>query len=455
MSENRQQPPYQQGEGYQGDKPEHDPPCPDPCDQKPKWRPPDIRTECCPPRTCCPDHESCCTWEEVDDPCIRAASSACSNKDWTKITCKCESSNTHCNCDVWGCGIYPPVYCVPCKPCEKLIPDPKVPDTSGCDDPDRDNCSSDDLRQQLDALKKCISSQQNAKARIEADIKARNERADALNDLIKTFDDILKKYKTERYKLICREDCLKGFYRDINAYFLKFPEAFLNSLRDSINAELCKMEMERCCQVNTERKLSTLTKLIWQQKEAEKELANANKALEIVKDLPKWLDDRFKELETLKDAIAQGLNDPDPEKQKFAFYLFYWKFVPKLCRCFPFPFSCGNKPADTTTQQPQGQGQTQAPTPPPPPEHLGCEPGDWHPSEITVEKLQALICCAWDYARQQKQHLQDVNDHVAEATANRDFVKKKVEDDLKTLDDRIKSGLAKIDKPVVPTSTSR
>ena len=152
-------------------------------------------------------------------------------------------------------------------------------------------------------------------------------------------------------------------------------------------------------------------------------------------------------METLKDAIAQGLNDPDPEKQKFAFYLFYWKFAPKLCRCFPFPFSCGKKPDGDTAYQ----GQTQTP----PPEHLGCDPGDWHPSEITVEKLQALICCAWDYARKQKQALQDVNDQVAAATANRDFVKTKVTDDLKTLDDRIKSGLAKIDKPVVPTSTSR
>lgn len=447
MSEYRQPPPSHYGEEYQGDKPEHDTPCPDPCDQKPPWGPPQIRTECCPKRMCCPDHESCCTWEEVDDPCIRAASADC-KVQWTKITCKCESSNKDCNCDVWGCGVYPPVYCVPCKPCEGLIPDPKDPGDPGCEDPDRDNCTADDLKRQLDALTQCISSQQNAKARIDADIKARGERADALKDLIKNFDDIIKKYKTERYKLICREDCLKGFYRDINGYFLKFPPTFLNSLRDSINAELCKMEMERCCQTNLERKLTTLPKLIWQQQQAEKDLASANKALDIVKDLPKWLDDRFKELETLKDTIAQGLNDLDPELQKFAFYLFYWKFAPKLCRCFPFPFCCETKP-DGDTYQSQGQTQT------PPPEHLGCEPGDWHPSAITVERLQALICCAWDYARKQKQALQDLNDRVADATANRDFVKKKVEDDLKTLDDRIKSGLAKIDKPVVPTSTSR
>ena len=92
------------GEDYERDKPEHDTPCPDPCDQKPPWGPPQIRPECCPTHTCCPDEgKQCCTWEEVDDPCIRAASANC-NVPWTKITCKCESSNKDCNCEVWGCG---------------------------------------------------------------------------------------------------------------------------------------------------------------------------------------------------------------------------------------------------------------------------------------------------------------------------------------------------------------
>jgi deferrochelatase/peroxidase EfeB len=318
-----------------------------------------------------------------------------------------------------------------------LIPDPKDP--GGCDDPDRDNCSADDLRKQLVALTQCISSQQSAKARIEADIKARGERADALKELIKNFDDILKKYKEQRHKLICREDCLKGFYRDINTYFSKFPSKYLDDLEKSINKELCEMEMERCCQVNLERKLTTVTKVIWQQQEAEKELNKANKAVEIIKDLPKWLDERFKELETLKDEIAQALNDTDQQKHKWAFFLFYWKFIPKLCRCFPFPFCCGKEDEDQSQETP-------------PSEHLGCEPGDWHPSAITVERLQALICCAFDYARKQKQNLQDATDRVADATRNLEFVKNKVVEDAKTLDDRIKSGLAKIEKPVVPTS---
>ena len=181
--------------------------------------------------------------------------------------------------------------------------------------------------------------------------------------------------------------------------------------------------------------------MAWQKQEAEKDLTTQKSWS--IKDRPKWLDDRFKELETLKDEIAQALNDTDQQKHKWAFYLFYWKFIPKLCRCFPFPFCCEKKPDDDNYP---GQSHEN------PPEHLGCEPGDWHPSAVKVETLQTLICCAWDYARKQKQNLQDVNDRVADATANRDFVKKKVEDDLKTLDDRIKSGLAKIDKPVVPTS---
>jgi hypothetical protein len=80
--------------------------------------------------------------------------------------------------------------------------------------------------------------------------------------------------------------------------------------------------------------------VIWEQQQAEKEKQKADTAFAIIKDLPKWLDDKFKELEAVKEQIAQALNDVDPQKHKWAFYLFYWKFVPKLCRCFPFPFCC-------------------------------------------------------------------------------------------------------------------
>ena len=153
MSDEYQQ--QSQGGEYNQQKPEYKPPtpaqpCPDPCDDVPRWGPPKIIEECCTHHPCCPEDERhCCTWESVDDPCVRAVS-ADPDLDWTKITCNCESSNKKCNCEVWDCSSYPQGGCVPCRPCEGLIPDPTDP--GGCDDPDREDCTSDDLRKQLDAL---------------------------------------------------------------------------------------------------------------------------------------------------------------------------------------------------------------------------------------------------------------------------------------------------------------
>ncbi|HEV8430480.1 MAG TPA: hypothetical protein VGQ41_21435 [Pyrinomonadaceae bacterium] len=439
----------QQKQEYKPPPPPPPPPCPDPCDEKPHWGPPEIRPECCTHHPCCPEHEKhCCTWESVDDPCVKAAS--CDPR-WTKVTCKCESLNK-CDYEEWDCSSYPQGTCVPCKPCEGLIPDPEDP--GGCNDPDRDNCTSEDLRKQLDALSQCISSQQSAKAKLEADIKARNERATALTELIGKFDGIIKDYKDQRHKLICREDCLKGFHRDITAVFSKYSDDYLRELRNYINEQLCLLEKAKCCQKNLDGKLSKLTKLIWEQQEAEKEKQKADKAFEIIKDLPKWLDDKFKELEGLKEQIAQALNDVDPQNHKWGFYLFYWKFVPKLCRCFPFPFCCEDKDEYGEGGKPgyeQGSQKQNHPQPEKPANHLGCKPGDWHPSAITDEKLRALICCAWDYARNKKQNLQDAIDRVADVTNNLNFIKTKVEADEKSLDDRIKSGLSRVGKSA-PTS---
>src|SRR6266850_268404 len=465
--------PQSQGGEYNKEKQEHyppppppppPPPCPDPCDEKPPWGPPEIRPECCTHNPCCPeDEQHCCTWESVEDPCVKAASADC-GLPWTKITCTCESSNPDCDCQEW-CGSYPEGVCVPCYPCDGLIPDPN---DGGCDDPGRDDCTSEDLRRQLDALNQCITSQKSTKAKIEADIAARNDRAAALNELISKFDGILKAYKEQRHKLVCREDCLKGFHRDITAVFSKYSPQYLGDLKKYINELLCRLEQAKCCQKNLEGKLSKVTKLIWEQQEAEKAKQKAEKALEIVKDMPKWLDDQFKELEGLKDQIAQALNDVDPQKHKWAFYLFYWKFVPKLCRCFPFPFCCNNDEGTGTeppppkpygeggkTEQPPSQQygggpkqNPQYPNQPPeePANHLGCAPGDWHPSAITEDTLRTLICCAWDYARKQKQAYQDATDRVNDATSNLAFIKTKVETDSKDLDDRIKGLLSKVSK---------
>ena len=510
MSYDRQQPPQYHGEYDKGKEysepppPQPPPPCPDPCDDKPPWGPPEIRKECCPHHPCCPDNEGhCCTWESIDDPCVKAASAEC-GLPWTTVTCNCSSSNPDCDCEEWDCNCYPQGTCVPCKPCEGLLPDPEDP--GGCDEPGREDCTTEDLQKQLEALNRCITSQEGARTKLEEDIKARKDRATALGELIKTFPDIIKKYKDERHKLVCRENCLKGFHRDMTTHFAKYPPGDLGALAQFINQELCKVAQAQCCQKNLEGKLSKVTKLIWEQQQAQKEKDKADEALKTIQDLPGWLDKQFKELETLKDQIAQALNDIDPQKHKWAFYLFYWKFVPKLCRCFPYPFCCDkdggyppepehpegykpeqgyNKPPEHGYNKPPEQGYNKPPeqgyNKPPeqgynkpeqgsqsyqeprrgtykhedpqskPPDHLGCKSGDWHPSIITEEALRGLICCAWDYARKQKQALQDANDRVADANSNLAFITAKAKADADSLDDRIKNGLNKVSKPA-PTS---
>jgi hypothetical protein len=76
--------------------------------------------------------------------------------------------------------------------------------------------------------------------------------------------------------------------------------------------------------------------------------------------------------------------------------------------------------------------------------HIGCEPGDWHPSVITVERLRELICCAWAFVRARKQDFHDKSAAVDTVKHNLDYIKKQNEDDAKTLEDRIKAGIEKV-----------
>jgi uncharacterized protein with PIN domain len=259
-----------------------------------------------------------------------------------------------------------------------------------------------------------------------------------LQTLIEGFPKILEAYDTKkRNALICREDCLKGFLRNTATIFNRYPPAYLAELKKFINTELCKFEMARCCQKNLEGKLTKVPKLIARQNEAKQNLTDANTALDTIKTYPDWVGKQFDDLEKIKDEIEGLLSDPQSHKK--AFYLFYWKFVPKLCRCFPFPFCCDQKGGGQYQQTP---GRS---------DHLGCKPGDWHPSAVTIERFRSLICCAWDYAREQKEKSQEIDELVTDVTANLAAIKTKVENDAKTLDDRIKNGLDKVGKPV-PTS---
>jgi hypothetical protein len=466
-------------------------PCPDPCDQEPPYGPPRIPAECCPDRGCCPEEtgsdggsdgsgsgetysgggasqqsgsqqsgsqqsgsqargatggtnggtnggtkKATCSWDEVDDPCIRATATKPTEDNkfkYTILTGKCESTNKDCTCEQWEWGGYPEGVCVPCKPCEGLIPtDGEEPGEDGCgEDGGGGECDSGELQRQLDALKKCNSSRQGAKAKLDAEIKAGQDREKELGTLVAGFDDIVKGYTDNRPKLVSREDTLKGFYRDTSKLFSdtkRYPEACLKELEDAINEELCLVEQIKCCQKNLEGKLERVTLLQQTKDDADKALKKAEDAFKAIKDLTKWTGDQFGALETLRDQILQALNDKDPQRYKWAFYLFYWKFVPQLCRRFPVPLCCGTAV-------------------------IGCKHGDWHPSRIDGDLLKALICCAWRHVHDKKQEAQRAADALADVTRNLEYITTQVPDD-KTLDTRIKTRLDKVACATAP-ATSR
>lgn len=317
-------------------------------------------------------------------------------------------------------------------------------DGGGCDDPG-DGCTSDALRRQLEALKRCISAQQSERVKLDAEIKAIQDREKELVALVSAFDGIVTKYKAEHHKLVSRENALKGFARDTAEVFkdqARFPAACLQDLESAINAELCQLERAKCCKKNLEGKLERVTRLIRERQEAEQAWKAADDAFKAIKDFPKYVGDQFAQLEALKDQIAQALNDKDPQKHKWAFYLFYWRFLPALCRRFKVAVCCVPK-ADS------GQRQQSAPAPG---VHIGCKPGDWHPSLVDAETLQKLICCAWDSVREAKKAFQEASDAVEAVKHNLDFITKLVDDGTKTLEDRIK---ARIEKVVCSAGTAR
>jgi hypothetical protein len=429
---------------YPDPKPEPKP-CPDPCDGKPKYGPPQIPAECCTPPECCQPKEGetwCCTWDEIDDPCVRA--SACGK--WTKVTCKCESSNADCKCNGFDCGSYPQGTCVPCEPCKGLPTPPDTPpgDDGGGNEPPGDGCGPDDLKKRLGAVKKAIQDAQKKRDGAAADLKASQESEKELNALIASIDVLVKSYTENLHKLKCREDCLKGFHRDMTKHFNEqYSEDCLKKLTKAINDELCEVERRKCCVKYDEGRLTCTTKIVWEKHQAEKQLAKAEEAFKAIKDLPKWIADQFSELEAIRDLIVAALADKDKKKHHQAFYLFYWKFVPGLCKRFKVALCCcpDNEDEETTTppaaQAGEG-GDTTTPTDEPP--HFGCVPGEWHPSRIDIKRLRELVCCALSLVDKRKKKLREATDAIAAVTQRIEAVKAETLD-AKGLEEKIKTKL--------------
>src|SRR6185503_20045882 len=78
------------------------------------------------------------------------------------------------------------------------------------------------------------------------------------------------------------------------------------------------------------------------------------------------------------------------------------------------------------------------------PVHIGCRPGDWHPSQITVKELKELICCAWDYMLQKEQAAADAQATINRVQGNKTLIEAKVQADTASLEDRIKSKVEKV-----------
>src|SRR5258708_30087650 len=189
-------------------------------------------------------------------------------------------------------------------------------------------------------------------------------------------------------------------------------------------------------------KLAKDTRVICEEKDALSELTRATDAFAALKDLPGWIAKQFDTLEKWKTKMADVLNDPDPQKRNYAFYLFYWKFVPGLCGRFRVAICCKEHespaPPPASAEQYHHQPPPQPPQPEPP-AHIGCARGDWHPSVITVETLKQLICCAWDYVREKEQAQRDKAAAHQLVDRNLTFIKAKVTADQWTLEDRIKA----------------
>ena len=151
------------------------------------------------------------------------------------------------------------------------------------------------------------------------------------------------------------------------------------------------------------------------------------------------VDDQFKPLDTLKDQISSALNDKDPLKQRWAFYLFYWRFAPGLCKRFPIAICCEETRDESTQEGAKSHSSNEDSG-----DRIGCERGDWHPSVITVDKLTALVCCAARNAQTAKTDLQAKTDEVEKTRANLAIIKKRVETDEKALEDLIKTHLNKV-----------
>ena len=418
------QPPYGQKPlpPKEGECNEPDPePQPEPCPPLPE--PPDLCETICygPP-------------EWGDDPCEDLCREPEENQAWWKFPCKgllnieCKEPDD-CNGKQGS---------IPCNPCDDLIDQPE--DGNGgiqCLDPCEvgppDVCDAAGLKAKLDELKKCISGQVSLKASLDEAIKAAGVQQQELEKLVGAFTETLDKYKKARPALLSREDSLRGFFQTTKAAIETNLSPDLRvALTKAINCEYCKLRKMECCKQRLEGELNCIVDLLEEKKQAKQEEEKAEQAYKNIKDLGGLIDSRFKELEQIQKTIVEA---QDNKNYRLMFYLFYWEFVPKFCNKYEPEICC----SETESERNQQPSSTEAVC-------IGKDPGDWHPSQIEVEKLKKLLCCAWAFVGKKKADYQKKAAEISAIESQLKFINERYKLDKDNRDKTIRAILDSVDK---------
>jgi hypothetical protein len=167
---------------------------------------------------------------------------------------------------------------------------------------------------------------------------------------------------------------------------------------------------------------------------ADAEAKKAEDAYKDIKDLGGLIDRRFKELEQLLNSIIEAQHN---KRYRLMFYLFYWEFVPKFCTKYD-PEVCCSRPEGETSQQQSSSSEEMV--------CIGKHPGDWHPSQIDVAKLQALLCCAWAFVGKKKAAQQKKAAEISTIEGQLKLINDRYKQDKENRDKTIRTMLDSVDK---------
>ena len=283
-------------------------------------------------------------------------------------------------------------------------------------------CDAAGLKAKLDELKKCISGQASLKAALDEAIKAAGVQQQELEKLAGGIAETLDKFRKAWPALVARENSLQGFFQNAKkAIESNLSPDLRDALTEAINYEYCKLRKLECCKQRLDEKLNCTSALLQEKQQAEEQAKKAEEAYKDIKDLPGMIDKRFKELEQIQTTIIEAQHNQQYWK---VFWLIYWCWVPKWCIKYE-PEICCSEPEGEANQQPSSTEQTVC---------IGKNPGDWHPSQIDVAKLQKLLCCTWAYVGRKKAAYQKKAAEISSLQSQLKFINDRHKQDKDNLD---------------------